>query len=109
MDTTFMAKPYPGQAGNGLHVHISLLDKNGNNIFATENPLDSEPLRHAIGGLQQTMAASMAFLCPNVHSSRRFGAQFYVPNTHSWGLAHRTVATPLPAATLHPARVEARQ
>src|SRR3546814_15027453 len=34
MDTTFMAKPYPGQAGNGLHVHISLLDKNGNNIFA---------------------------------------------------------------------------
>ncbi|HLU78234.1 MAG TPA: glutamine synthetase family protein, partial [Burkholderiaceae bacterium] len=23
MDTTFMAKPYPGQAGNGLHVHIS--------------------------------------------------------------------------------------
>ena len=27
MDSTFMAKPYPGQAGNGLHVHISLLDK----------------------------------------------------------------------------------
>jgi len=74
MDTTFMAKPYPGQAGNGLHVHISLLDKNGNNIFATENPLDSEPLRHAIGGLQQTMAASMAFLCPNVNSYRRFRA-----------------------------------
>ncbi len=78
MDTTFMAKPYPGQAGNGLHVHISLLDKHGNNIFATENPLESQPLRHAIGGLQETMAASMAFLCPNVNSYRRFGAQFYV-------------------------------
>ncbi|MCE2629651.1 glutamine synthetase, partial [Pseudomonas aeruginosa] len=38
MDTTFMAKPYPGQAGNGLHVHISLLDKHGNNIFTSEDP-----------------------------------------------------------------------
>ncbi|MGS0740087.1 hypothetical protein ACVBEG_26955 [Pseudomonas sp. GG8] len=27
----------------------------------------------------------MAFLCPNVNSYRRFGAQFYVPNSPSWG------------------------
>ncbi|HCG40470.1 glutamine synthetase family protein [Pseudomonas sp. NP21570] len=108
MDTTFMAKPYPGQAGNGLHVHISLLDKNGNNIFATENPLDSEPLRHAIGGLQQTMAASMAFLCPNVNSYRRFGAQFYVPNAPCWGMDNRTVALRVPTDSPDAVRVEHR-
>ena len=52
MDTTFMAKPYPGQAGNGLHVHISLLDKKtGKNIFANTDPLQSDELRHAIGGV----------------------------------------------------------
>ena len=83
MDTTFMAKP-PGQAGNGLHVHISLLDKNGNNIFATDNPLDSQPLpchrRLADHG------GPMAFLCPNVNSYRRFGAQFYVPNARQQSL-----------------------
>ncbi|HBP2253655.1 TPA: glutamine synthetase, partial [Pseudomonas aeruginosa] len=50
MDTTFMAKPYPGQAGNGLHVHISLLDKHGNNIFTSEDPEQNAALRHAIGG-----------------------------------------------------------
>jgi glutamine synthetase len=93
MDTTFMAKPYPGQAGNGLHVHISLLDKKtGKNIFASDDPLESDALRHAVGGVLETMPASMAFLCPNINSYRRFGAQFYVPNAPSWGLDNRTVA-----------------
>ncbi len=85
MDTTFMAKPYPGQAGNGLHVHISLLDKHGNNIFTSEDPEQNAALRHAIGGVLETLPASMAFLCPNVNSYRRFGSQFYVPNAPSWG------------------------
>ncbi len=72
MDTTFMAKPYPGQAGNGLHVHISILDKDGKNIFASEDPEQNAALRHAIGGVLETLPAQMAFLCPNVNSYRRF-------------------------------------
>ena len=103
-----MAKPYPGQAGNGLHVHISLLDKKGNNIFAAENLLESETLRHAIGGVQETMSASMAFLCPNVNSYRRFGAQFYVPNAPCWGLDNRTVALRVPTDSPEAARIEHR-
>ncbi|SDT08629.1 glutamine synthetase family protein [Pseudomonas oryzae] len=108
MDTTFMAKPYPGQAGNGLHVHISLLDKDGNNIFAAENPLDNDALRHAIGGVLQTLPASMAFLCPNVNSYRRFGSQFYVPNAPSWGLDNRTVALRVPTGNPDALRIEQR-
>ncbi|SDH49344.1 glutamate--putrescine ligase [Pseudomonas benzenivorans] len=109
MDSTFMAKPYPGQAGNGLHVHISLLDKKtGQNIFATEEPLESEVLRHAIGGILETMPASMAFLCPNVNSYRRFGAQFYVPNAPSWGLDNRTVAVRVPTGSADSVRIEHR-
>src|SRR5690606_26037507 len=97
-----------GQAGNGLHVHISLLDKDGNNIFATDNPLESQALRHAIGGVQETMAASMAFLCPNVNSYRRFGPQFYVPNAACWGLDNRTVALRVPTDTPDAVRIEHR-
>lgn len=109
MDSTFMAKPYPGQAGNGLHVHISLLDKKtGQNIFATEDPLESDVLRHAIGGILETMPASMAFLCPNVNSYRRFGAQFYVPNAPSWGLDNRTVAVRVPTGSADSVRIEHR-
>ncbi|WPC04969.1 glutamine synthetase family protein [Pseudomonas benzenivorans] len=109
MDSTFMAKPYPGQAGNGLHVHISLLDKEtGKNIFTSEDPLQSDVLRHAIGGILDTMPASMAFLCPNVNSYRRFGAQFYVPNAPSWGLDNRTVAVRVPTGSADAVRIEHR-
>ena len=108
MDTTFMAKPYPGQAGNGLHVHISLLDRDGNNIFASEDPQQNAALRHAIGGVVETLPASMAFLCPNVNSYRRFGAQFYVPNAPSWGLDNRTVALRVPTGSPEAVRLEHR-
>jgi glutamine synthetase len=108
MDTTFMAKPYPGQAGNGLHVHISLLDRDGNNIFASEDPQQNAALRHAIGGVLETLPASMAFLCPNVNSYRRFGAQFYVPNAPSWGLDNRTVALRVPTGSPEAIRLEHR-
>ena len=109
MDTTFMAKPYPAQAGNGLHVHISLLDKEtGENIFASEDPENHTPLRHAIAGVLETMPASMAFLCPNVNSYRRFGAQYYVPNAPSWGLDNRTVAVRVPTGSAEGIRIEQR-
>ncbi|WP_288476332.1 glutamine synthetase family protein [uncultured Pseudomonas sp.] len=109
MDSTFMAKPYPGQAGNGLHVHISLLDKQtGQNIFATGDPEHHAPLRHAIAGILETLPASMAFLCPNVNSYRRFGAQFYVPNAPSWGLDNRTVAVRVPTGSSEAIRIEHR-
>ncbi|KUM44707.1 glutamine synthetase family protein [Pseudomonas sp. EpS/L25] len=109
MDSTFMAKPYPGQAGNGLHVHISLLDKaTGQNIFASDDPEHHGPLRHAIAGILDTLPASMAFLCPNVNSYRRFGAQFYVPNAPSWGLDNRTVAVRVPTGNSEAIRIEHR-
>ena len=109
MDSTFMAKPYPGQAGNGLHVHISLLDKaTGQNIFASDDPEHHAPLRHAIAGILETLPASMAFLCPNVNSYRRFGAQFYVPNAPSWGLDNRTVAVRVPTGSSEAIRIEHR-
>jgi len=109
MDTTFMAKPYPGQAGNGLHVHISLIDKTtGKNIFTSDDPQENAALRHAIGGVLETMPASMAFLCPNVNSYRRFGAQFYVPNAPSWGLDNRTVAIRVPTGSADAVRIEHR-
>ena len=108
MDTTFMAKPYPGQAGNGLHVHISILDKQGNNIFASEDPQTNEALRHAIGGVLDTLPQQMAFLCPNVNSYRRFGAQFYVPNSPTWGIDNRTVAVRVPTGSADAVRIEHR-
>ena len=33
-EATFMAKPYLDRVGSGLHIHVSLLDGDGRNIFA---------------------------------------------------------------------------
>ncbi|MCL7463002.1 glutamine synthetase family protein [Pseudomonas sp. NW5] len=108
MDSTFMAKPYPGQAGNGLHVHVSLLDGEGRNIFAADDPLQSDNLRQAIAGVLDTLPMAMGFLCPNVNSYRRFGSQFYVPNAPSWGLDNRTVALRVPTGNPDALRIEQR-
>ena len=50
-DATFMAKPYADRAGSGLHIHLSLLDERGRNVFDDGSAQGSELVRHAIGGL----------------------------------------------------------
>ncbi|WP_150304781.1 glutamine synthetase family protein [Pseudomonas saliphila] len=109
MDTTFMAKPYYDQAGNGMHVHVSLIDEDGVNIFAS-NPDGSlsDRLRWSIGGLLQTLPEYMAFLCPNVNSYRRFSPSFFVPCAPTWGVDNRTVAVRVPGGDPENMRIEHR-
>jgi glutamine synthetase len=38
---SFMAKPFADQAGSGMHIHVSVLDADGRNIFAS--PPDRPP------------------------------------------------------------------
>ncbi|WP_207888505.1 glutamine synthetase family protein, partial [Pseudomonas sp. 30_B] len=90
MDSTFMAKPYPGQAGNGLHVHVSLLDKDGKNIFTSEDPEQNAALRHAIGGLQKFIPEALPLFAPNVNSFRRFLPDTSAPVNVEWGEENRT-------------------
>lgn len=87
---TFMAKPYAGYSGSGMHVHASLADKEGNNLFAGEG--DANPLlKHAIGGLLATMAESMALFAPNANSYRRFRPNSYAPVGPAWAIDNRSV------------------
>ncbi len=108
MEATFMAKPYEDDAGNGMHIHVSLLDETGNNAFSAQDQLYSETLEHAVGGLLQLMPASMALLCPNVNSYRRLQPGYYVATTQSWGIDNRTVAVRVPAGPANARRIEHR-
>jgi glutamine synthetase len=105
-----MAKPFGGIPGSGLHVHISLLDDDGNNVFAGEcsDGAFSETLRHAIGGLAATMSESMAIYAPNANSYRRFVRGAFVPCTPNWGVNHRGVALRIPLSSPVNNRVEVR-
>jgi glutamine synthetase len=109
-EATFMAKPYGLEAGNGTHVHLSLLDDSGRNVFAAESgdPLGSETLHRAIAGLLELMPASMAICAPNLNSFRRFQPGLYVPMTPTWGFDNRSVALRIPSGDNAARRIEHR-
>jgi glutamine synthetase len=108
IDATFMAKPYGGQSGSGMHMHVSLLDGQGNNIFSGGDVTGNETLHHAAGGLLDTMAGAMAFFAPNINSYRRFLPGNYAPVSRSWGANNRLVAVRIPAGDDANRRLEHR-
>lgn len=113
MQATFMAKPYAESCGSGLHLHISLVDHNGNNVFAGTGEYGSQDctsptLRHAIGGLQHSVPECMAIFAPNRNSYRRFMPNSYVPVDCSWGFDNRSVAFRIPRSPARARRIEHR-
>jgi glutamine synthetase len=93
----FMAKPFADRAGSGMHLHASLADGKGCNVFASDDPAGTPALRHAIGGLKATMADGMAVFAPNANSYRRFRAMSYAPVAATWGINNRSVSLRIPA------------
>jgi len=99
----FMAKPFEDDAGSGLHVHMSLVDKNGKNYFSQgkekmASPPFSARLRHAVGGLAKTMAECTAIFAPNANSYRRLRPEMFAPVEPNWGANHRNVALRIPVS-----------
>ena len=92
---TFMAKPFAEQSGSGLHVHLSLVDRDGRNLFG-ETPDGERRLRHAVRGLQDLMAEAMLVFAPNANSYRRLRPLTYAPTAATWGWNNRTVALRIP-------------
>jgi len=104
LEATFMAKPFAERSSSGMHVHLSLLDRAGNNAFAADETL----VRHAIGGLQASMAEAMLIFAPNANSFRRLRPRSYAPLAPTWGHNNRTVALRVPAAAPAACRIEHR-
>ncbi len=105
---SFMAKPFAGQAGSGLHLHVSLLDREGRNVFAGTPDAPAEALLHAIAGLQQAAASSLLLFAPHANSYRRFVPNAFVPLNDSWGFNNRTVALRIPHSDARNTRIEHR-
>ena len=108
MQASFMAKPFVGQAGSGLHVHVSVLDGEGRNILACAPESPSDTLRHAIGGLQRCADDCMLIFAPHANSYRRFVLNAFVPLNTCWGFNNRTVAMRVPYSDPDNVRVEHR-
>lgn len=105
---TFMAKPYAHLAGSGMHLHVSLADGAGQNLFADEASAGSPLLRQALGGLKATMAESLLCFAPNGNSYRRFQSESYAPTAVSWGVNNRSVSLRVPAGPPSSRHIEHR-
>lgn len=101
----FMAKPREGLPGNSGHMHISIKDESGENLF-TRDCEDSDPPypdlahisdmgRHFLAGLLDGLPDVMPILAPTVNSYKRLVENFWAPVTVSWGLEHRAASVRL--------------
>ena len=107
-DASFMSKPFADQSGSGMHVHLSLIDSDGNNVFDPDRDNGDQMLGQAVAGLQSTMAEAMAIFAPNLNVYRRFKPDEFVPVTTDWGDNNRSVAFRIPPSDPANRRIEHR-
>lgn len=108
MHATFLAKPYSEEAGSSLHLHQSILDKHGNNIFSNEDGQASDLFYGYLGGLQRHMPDAMLLFAPYVNSYRRFLNPWSSPVNLAWATDNRTVGLRVPDSPPDARRVENR-
>jgi glutamine synthetase len=108
MQACFMAKPFDHLAGTGMHMHVSLADAQGNNLFASEQPAGTPLLGQAVAGMLASLLDSLLLFCPNANSYRRFQANSYAPLAPTWGVDNRTVSLRVPGGPANTRHIEHR-
>ena len=108
MHATFLAKPMAEEAGSALHVHQSIVDKSGQNIFSNETGGASDLFYGFLGGLQRYVPEAMLLFAPYVNSYKRFLNPFASPVNLAWAVDNRTVGLRVPASEPDARRVENR-
>lgn len=107
---TFMAKWSPDWPGQSGHIHISLNDQNGRNVFFDESAAHnmSDVQRWFVGGQQALMPELLAMIAPTVNSFRRLIPGFWAPTHATWGIDNRTCALRVIPGSAKSQRVEYR-
>lgn len=105
--SSFMAKPYTEHGGSGQHVHISMSDAAGKNVFDTQGDRP-DALLHAVNACITHMHESLLVFAPHANSYKRLQPDSFAPVQCNWGYDHRGVAVRLPEKTGAGARLEHR-
>ena len=105
---SFMAKPYADHGGNGMHVHFSVLDAAGKNIFDNGAERGTDALMHAIAGCLNGMPASTLVFAPHGNSYDRLVPDAHAPTGIGWAYENRTAAIRIPAGDTKARRIEHR-
>jgi glutamine synthetase len=105
---TFMAKPIEGEPGSAMHVHHSVVDARGRNIFTGPQGGETDAFFNFIGGLQEHMPSVIAMFAPYVNSYRRYVRDMAAPINLEWGRDNRTTGIRIPVSDAASRRIENR-
>ncbi|EKK21070.1 Glutamine synthetase type I [Fructilactobacillus florum 8D] len=107
---TFMPKPLNGVNGSGMHMNMSLFDKDGKNAFFAEDGKDqlSQTAYYFLGGLLKHAKALTAVCNPTVNSYKRLVPGFEAPVYIAWSGANRSPMIRVPIARGKGTRLELR-
>lgn len=110
MLATFMAKPFNDEGGSGFHLHVSLVDDEGTNVFGDVDGDAGLSVtgRSAIAGVLAHAPALAAILNPTINSYKRFGPDTLAPWLIDWGLDNRSAMIRIPPERGGAARMEVR-
>jgi glutamine synthetase len=86
--------PFPGAAGNGMHIHLSLTGADGANALVDPAAADglSEVARHFIGGLLAHLPGLCAITAPGAGSHLRLRPRSWCGAWTCWGHDNREAA-----------------
>lgn len=105
---SFMAKPYDNWPGNGMHMHFSITDDEGRNLFDNGTHEGSPLLMNAVAGCLQAMPGSTILLAPHANSFERMVPEQHAPNGICWAYENRTSAIRIPSGSRRARRIEHR-
>jgi len=110
MGATFMARPFDGLVGNGMHLNMSANDSGGANAFADASAPDgiSQLCRHAIAGLIEHHTALSALFAPTINSYKRLRPGMLAGFYGTWGLDNRLTSIRIPGQRGSATRIEHR-
>lgn len=108
MHATFLAKPMSDEAGSSLHIHQSVTDEQGANIFSDPEGNPSELFHGYLGGLQKYLPEAFLVFAPYPNSYRRFLSNWAQPVNLEWGVDNRTVGLRVPDSAPESRRIENR-
>ncbi len=101
LTASFMPKPIHGINGSGMHVHQSIFDNKGNNLFfddKDENKLS--PLAYSFIAGQLTHARALAaVVAPTVNSYKRLVPGYEAPVYVGWASSNRSALIRIPRYT----------
>ncbi len=98
---SFMPKPIFGINGSGMHCHQSLFDKDGENLFySEENEFHLSPLAFGyIAGQLKHARAFSAVVAPTVNSYKRLVPGYEAPVYIGWAQTNRSALIRIPRHT----------